>query len=162
MLGREGFYQSFVAKLRNQSSYKEEGSRTKNSQFNALCDFMKDLDAWSVQRLDTTITEGLVMTSSNVNPHVVQMNAAAIGIADFPYFKELELGFLHDLVGKRNGIGHGAIIQPPGDREFRELWTLTESLIADYCDMFVRWMQSESMKRSTSENHSLEVKGIGQ
>jgi hypothetical protein len=92
--------------------------------------------------LDQTInTDDLVMTFSNVNPDVVDLNARAIGIADFPKFKSLKLGRLHDLVGQRNDIGHGAIIEPPANGTFISLLEFTENLVKDYCDVFISWMQ---------------------
>ena len=76
------------------------------------------------------------MRFSNVNQDVVEINAGAIGIDDFPLFKEIKLGRLHDLVGRRNEIGHGAIINAPPNENFVELWVFTENLITGYCDAF--------------------------
>jgi hypothetical protein len=69
------------------------------------------------------------MTFSNVNPDVVEINAMAIGIDEFPQFKNLKLGRLHDLVGQRNDIGHGAVIKPPSNDTFIDLWEFTENLV---------------------------------
>ena len=80
------------------------------------------------------------MTFSNVNPDVVELNAQAIGLAAYPAFKALKLGRLHDLVGSRNDIGHGARIEPPSNQQFIDLWQFTEELIRDYCEVFKSWM----------------------
>ena len=93
--------------------------------------------------LDIAInTDDLVMTFSNVNPDVVELNARSIGLDDFERFRDLRLGRLHDLVGQRNDIGHGAIIDPPANDTFKDLLQFTEKLIEDYCAVFIEWIQN--------------------
>jgi len=94
------------------------------------------------------------MTFSNVNQDVVEINASAIGIAEFPPFKEIKFGRLHDLVGRRNEIGHGAIINAPPNENFVELWDFTESLIISYCDAFTSWMRFTFAEEEFQENLS--------
>ncbi len=76
-----------------------------------------------------------------MNYEVVRLNSEAIGISEFPDFKKLSFGRLDDLVGQRNDIGHGAIIQAPGEKHFLELRQFTEDLISGYCDTFAAWMK---------------------
>jgi hypothetical protein len=64
----------------------------------------------------------------------------AIGISEFPQFKSLKLNRLNDLVGRRNGIGHGAVITPPSNDTFNELFKYTENLVEQYCKVFLEWI----------------------
>jgi hypothetical protein len=135
---RSPFYRSLVDQLRNNAA----SSKTKKGEFAILCEFLPKLDNWLLNSLDQTLnTDDLVMTFSNVNDDVVDINAQAIGIVDFPTFKALKLGRLHDLVGRRNAIGHGAIIVPPANGIFRDLLEFTENLVEDYCNVFIAWIQ---------------------
>src|SRR5665213_2846130 len=47
---------------------------------------------------------------------------------------------LGELVGVRNGIGHGAILSAPGKRLLDELITYTESLIIQYAEVVLEWI----------------------
>jgi hypothetical protein len=118
-------------------------ARTQKGEFSITCEFLSDFDKWLLNGLDEGInTDDLVMTFSNVNPDVVKLNGRAIGISDFEKFEQLQLGRLHDLVGQRNGIGHGAIIEPPKNDTFKDLLEFTEKLIEDYCSIFIEWINS--------------------
>jgi HEPN superfamily RiboL-PSP-like protein len=137
---RTPFFQGLVSKLQNQVNAEVE--RPKKGQFSALCEFLSAFDDWAQKSLDTAVdTSELVMTFSNVNPSVVELNAQAMGISTLAQFSALKLGRLNDLVGRRNDIGHGGIIEPPSNENFVDLWAFTEQLIEAYCDLFVAWMQ---------------------
>ncbi|WP_374675996.1 hypothetical protein [Ideonella sp.] len=134
------FYKSMADKLKTQVS---DSERPKRGQFASLCDFLAELDAWSTKALDPTVsTESMVMTMSNVNPDVVEINAKAIGLYDTPLFQSLRLGKLHDLVGRRNEIGHGGVIEPPSNETFVELWAFTQQMIDAYCAAVSCWMSA--------------------
>lgn len=111
-LMHSGFYKSMIDKLRNQA-FLTADEKIKKGHYMVLCKFLAELDDWSRQAMDQSLsTEELVMTMSNVNPDVVKVNAKAIGLDESNFFKEIKLGKLHDLVGRRNDIGHGAVIEP--------------------------------------------------
>lgn len=140
---RAPFYQSLVTKLMNQTPG-DRDQKPKRSHFPALCEFLEDLDGWHSNAIDTSVdTESLVITFSNVNPEVVELNAKAIGIWDSPPIKSIKFGRLNDLVGRRNQIGHGAVIAAPPNSEFVELWDYAESLVGLYCDAFISWISSD-------------------
>lgn len=135
------FYQSMVDKLKSHTAVPAD-ERPKKGHFASLCEFLKELETWSSKAIDQNIVTGdLVMTMSNVNPDVVQINARAIGLDETAPFAALKLGKLHDLVGRRNDIGHGAVIEPPSNDNFLELWSFTESLINDYSAAVSDWMK---------------------
>jgi hypothetical protein len=118
-----------------------EEKKIKKGHFGILCEFLTAFDGWLQSELDEVIdTDKLVMTFSNVNPDVVQLNAESIGIDNSPQFKAIKLGRLHDLVGQRNSIGHGAVIEPPSSENFSTLLAFTENLVTDYCELFIKWM----------------------
>jgi hypothetical protein len=151
---RTPFFQSLVSRLQVQTAAQEE-RRPQRGQFSALCEFLLSFERWLADDIDPAIaTDELVKRFSNVNQDVVEMNAGAIGIAEFPLFKEIKFGRLHDLVGRRNEIGHGAIINAPPNENFVELWDFTESLIISYCDAFTAWMRSTFTEEDLGENLS--------
>jgi hypothetical protein len=148
---KSSFYNSLVDRLRNPGRPRDDDAlgqirtRTKRGEFSLMCEFLLAFDNWLLNGLDQAInTDDLVMTFSNVNPDVVALNARAIGISDFTKFEQLQLrlGRLHDLVGQRNDIGHGAIIDPPANDNFKDLLQFTEKLVEDYCTIFIEWIRS--------------------
>ncbi len=141
------FYKSMISRLRD--GFAADIKKAKKGHFGLLCEFLPRLDEWQLDELDHSIsTDTLVMTFSNVNPDVVEINALAIGISEFPAFRNLKLGRLHDLVGQRNGIGHGAVIDPPSNDIFLNLLTFTEDLVRDYCTVFSEWIVARFPERS--------------
>jgi hypothetical protein len=151
---RTPFFQSLASRLQVQSQQQEE-RRPQRGQFSALCEFLISFEKWLANALDPSIvTDELVMRFSNVTQDVVEMNATAIGIADFPRFKEIKFGRLHDLVGRRNEIGHGAIISAPPNENFVDLWNFTERLIISYCEVFTAWMEFTFIEEDFDENLS--------
>lgn len=144
------FYRRLVDNLR-----KEYATAIDKGEFALLCEFLPKLDEWLINGLDRALdTDALVMTFSNVNPDVVKLNARAIGISDFLEFKELKLGRLHDLVGARNDIGHGGIIEPPANERFKSLLDFTEKLVRGYCCVFIKWIEV-NFEDTISEGHSI-------
>ena len=140
-LMQANFYRGFTQKLLNTATPGEEEAKPKKSHFPALEEFIGKLDLWSSSPLDPTVgTDSLVMTFSNVNGDAVNLNAFALGISSYPPFQAIKFGLLHDLVGRRNEIGHGGILSPPPSDQFNNLWTYTETLIEDYCEAFKGWL----------------------
>ena len=133
------FYRSLVDQLRRDYVF----TRTGKGEYSLLCEFLPKLDDWLNNGLDQALNiDDLVMTFSNVNPCVVELNAQAIGIANFTQFKELKTGLLHDLVGARNDIGHGASIEPPTNERFTILLDFTETLVKKYFAVFIQWLET--------------------
>ena len=146
-----GFFQTFSRKVFEAPDAGDPDARApKPGRFRALSDFLRSLDTWSMQPLDPILaTDELVMTFSNVNPKVVELNAEAVGIVTFTQFQQLKFGRLHDLVGRRNEIGHGAIIKPPDNAEFCDLKQFTLDIVRSYCDVYAAWLVSQYPPPST-------------
>jgi hypothetical protein len=141
-LMQAGFYQGYTKNLLNASSVGDE-NKPKKSHFPALSEFLGSLDGWHSSPLDpNVVADDLVMTFSNVNADVVEVNAQALGITSFPAFAAIKFGRLHSLVGLRNNIGHGGTIAAPANNEFADVWTFTEQLIEDYSETFKSWLQA--------------------
>lgn len=137
------FYQSFTSRNRNQGQANAAGrNKVGRGHFDSLTEFIAEFNRWVEAPLDRGIdTDELVMAASNVNKEVVQLNARALGIADYEPFKQLKLDQLDELVGRRNEVGHGATLQGPSNPDFNRLWQFTETLIADYCEAFISYFQ---------------------
>jgi hypothetical protein len=148
---RAPFYQSLIETITRQAP-RDTDQKPKKSHYSALCDFLAELDGWHSTAFDATIsTAELVMTFANVNPVVVEINAKAVGIWQFMESRGIKLGRLHDLVGRRNEIGHGAVIAAPANEDFLALWEFAEALVVEYCDVFHAWISSDP-RFQASEN----------
>jgi len=136
-----GFFASLSARIKNELPADEKAIG--RGQFAAVCEFLKNYDSWSGTRFDGAAKlDDLVMTFSNVNPSVVEVNATAIGMRQYPDFAKLRLGRLNDLVGRRNDIGHGAVVRPPDNQVFCDLRDFTRALIGEYSDMMANWLRT--------------------
>lgn len=108
--------------------------------FNLSSQVLSQLDDWHERPLFAKDLSSLVITYSNVNDVVVSTNAEAIGLAELTSFSKLDLSRLGELVGIRNSIGHGGVLDPPGKRNLDELIDYTESLIQQYSELVIEWI----------------------
>lgn len=130
LLLRENKYKSFADKIKN-------GENTHNLLSNTLA----LLDKWHSAPLNSKVEAyDLVITNSNIDPSVVKINAKALGLDQLKNFKKLNLSRLSDLVGQRNGIGHGNSITPVGEKSFVELSDYTKTLIKYYSKLLTSWL----------------------
>lgn len=146
-LQKEPFLQSFIDRIRQRppESEKEIARRTLNQgAYKTLVSFMTSMVTWYSERNHSGTDDGeLVMTFSNINAAVLDLNAEAIGLSEIQEFKDFrkKVGRLDDLVGRRNDIAHGTLARPPGSREFTELGELVKNiLINEYCEVVQTWI----------------------
>lgn len=150
-LRKADFFKSFVDSMRDVMELEREDSvlqqtsgfskRITRGGFNLSSQVLLKLDEWHNRPLNAKVDlKNLVLTYSNVNDVVVNTNAEAIGLSDLESFARLDLTKLGELVGIRNGIGHGAILSPPGKRELEELIVYTEKLLVQYSDVVTEWI----------------------
>lgn len=150
-LRKADFFKSFVDSVRDVMELEREDSvfqqtsgfkkKITKGGFNLSSQVLSQLDEWHDRPLNAKVDmTTLVVTYSNVNDVVVTTNAEAIGLTDLRAFAELDLSKLGELVGIRNGIGHGAILAAPGKRQLDELIVYTESLIAQYSAVVLEWI----------------------
>ncbi len=142
-LQAEPFFDSFSDKIRDGNGPGVRKS-IRSGKYKALADFIQKYRGWESGGMSSSIdTSSLVMTFSNVNCEVLDINAESIGLNLLPEFSEFRknVGRLEDLVGRRNDIGHGTMSRPPKNREFQELVDLTKDhLISEFCDVVQYWI----------------------
>lgn len=145
------FFKSFVDTMRDVLELEREdsifeqssgfGKKITKGGFNLSSQLLEKMDHWHNSPLEARSgLSSLVITYSNVNESVVRTNAEAIGLDSLTSFQELDLSMLGKLVGIRNGIGHGAILVPPGVLELEELMGYTKKLIQQYADVTIEWI----------------------
>lgn len=145
-LQAEPFFQSLADKLRNSrpSSGDDAKNAVKAGTYRSLSEFVEKYRDWDKIRPGSHVdTSKLVMTFSNVNCEVLDVNAEAFGLTDLSEYElfRREVGRLEDLLGRRNDISHGTLARPPQDREFRELVAFTrEKLISGFCELVQTWI----------------------
>lgn len=156
-LRKADFFKSFVSSVRDLMELEREDSAFQQSggfkkkiskgAFNLSVEVLSKLDDWHNKPLDhKSGCEDLVITYSNVNDSVVTTNAEAIGLAELNAYKSLDLTKLGQLVGIRNGIGHGASLIPPGPRELGELIDYSEALVTQYVNVTSEWIDLHTDK----------------
>ena len=152
-LRKADFFRRFVDTMRDVMELDKEDSvfqqagnikrSTKKGAFHLSGQILEELDKWHSLPLKASHDhKDLVVTYSNVNDSVVKTNAEAIGLASLPSYNELDLSELSKLVGLRNGIGHGAVLAPPGQREVSDLIDYTERLLQQYSNVAVDWISA--------------------
>ncbi len=149
-LRKADFFKSFVDSIRDVLELEREDSTFQQSTgfrkkitkggFSLSSQVLLQLDDWHEKPLAAKDLSSLVITYSNVNDSVVTTNAEAIGLSELHSFSMLDLSRLGELVGMRNGIGHGASLTPPGKRNLDELINYTENLIRQYADVSIEWI----------------------
>ena len=145
-LQKASFFTSFQASA-------ETNHKPGKGKYKKLTEFLSELDSWRSVPVDTKISlDDVVMTFSNVDKKVVELNAIAIGIDQYTAFLAIDLSKLNELVARRNDIGHGGPFNPPQDHEFDELLAYTVKLITDFCEVLISWLD---FKYSISYNDSL-------
>lgn len=150
-LRKADFFKSFIDIIRDVMELEREDSifqqtsglskKITKGGFHLSSRVLGSLDYWHQQPFSNKQdVKELVLTYSNVNDAVVTVNADALGLSSMSSYEQLDLSRLGGLVGMRNAIGHGASLIPPGSRELAELLTYTESLIKQYAEVIIEWL----------------------
>ena len=146
-LQKEPFLTSFTDKIRQRTPDLDSALSRKavtSSAYKNLVEFLGKLISWHGQSLQNVPADtDLVMTFSNVNLAVLEVNAEATGLSKLVEFEAFRrrAGRLDDLVGRRNDIGHGTLATPPGPREFNDLAELVNKvLIQEFCELSQTWI----------------------
>lgn len=166
-LRKADFFRSFVDSIRDVLELEREDSvfqqasgfkrRITKGGFSLSSEVLSQLDDWHMRPLAARDIGSLVITYSNVNDAVVTTNAEAIGLSELTSYSKLDLSRLGELVGIRNGIGHGAVLTPPGKRNLDELINYTEALIRQYADVAIEWISLHEAAASTPSAASSSV-----
>ena len=127
------FYQSLI---KNVNLGKGQKFLTKG-RFDALTDFHQSFQGWLLKPLNKNIDfDKLVMTHSNVNPDVVQLNADIIGMD----VSGVDFKPLHELLGRRNEIAHGGLLSLVSEDDCRRISDNTEKVMRDFYNAAVKWL----------------------
>jgi hypothetical protein len=157
-LKKAPFFTSYVDMIRNlmeldadaqaTERHAKQKSKVKKGQHALLSATLEKLDVWNLLALDKAIEpESLILTFSNVNKDVVDLNAAITGLDKIHLYSLINFSQLEALVGKRNSIGHGGIsdgdmLSFPGGLETKGYVSYTRSLIAEYRDAVLQWLEA--------------------
>lgn len=156
-LKKASFFKSYVDMLRNLMELDAEAqaverhakqkNKVKKGQHALLASTLAELDNWHSNCLDKNIDPGsLILTFSNVNKDVVDLNASITGLDNIASYKLIDFSQLEALVGKRNSIGHGGIsdgdiLSYPGQLETRGYLNYTRTLIHEYLTAVQDWLE---------------------
>lgn len=113
--------------------------KVKKGHYKLTTEVLVCIDQFNNSALDKTVNvDDLVMTFSNVNKTVTEMNMEVVGLDS----NSIDLSQLDTLVGLRNALGHGQFSTRVGDRKFTELVTYTKNLIIDLFEEVKLWLDS--------------------
>jgi hypothetical protein len=149
LLQKQGFFESFLSKIRNESKLNEE--KIGKGQFDIVVNFLSSYDSWKKKSFafDKSV-ESYVMTFSNVNEAVVRLHEDVLSSGKTRADSNpdpLDISTLGTIVGIRNAIGHGSLIQAPGERELLEIISFSEQLVVAYTDTMIRCVNQSNPSR---------------
>ncbi|SCZ57065.1 MAE_28990/MAE_18760 family HEPN-like nuclease [Thiohalomonas denitrificans] len=151
---KEKEFSKFVDTLRSiiDMSF-EESERQKQKNFgrrlskgltNNTVSILKWLDEWNSNKLPhhSDLSE-LVLTFSNVNEKVVDINCRLLGINSSKDYKEDKFSGLNTLLGTRNSIAHGSNTSAPGIRQTKELSKIALAAVDNYSNVTTDWLRNQ-------------------
>lgn len=138
-LQREGFVDSFFDKLFNSVSLGKKPKKLSTGRYGALTNFTGKIKEWLEKPANhLTNFDELVMTYSNINKEVTELNSTIIGLD----LTNVKLGRLDDLVGQRNNIAHGGLIDYPKENTINDLIDYTENLLNEFHSSVTAWLRN--------------------
>lgn len=139
-LQKEGFLASFLQKLLNTMTLGSSIDKKGAGKFEVLTEFTKEMKNWLDGPVDHFVDfDSLVMTHSNVNKNVAELNSKIIGLD----VSGINFGRLDGLLAQRNSIAHGGLITHPTKINVEELLTYTQGLITDFHDAVITWLNKK-------------------
>lgn len=156
-LKRAPFFMKYVELIRNMMELDadvqagerlaKQKSKVKKGQHVLLATTLSELDNWHSSCLDKSIEpESLILTYSNVNRDVVDLNANIVGLDTVPTYSQIDFSQLDGLVGKRNSVGHGGIsdgdmLTYPGHLEVKGYVDYAQVLTNGYRIAVLDWLE---------------------
>lgn len=120
--------------------------KIKKGHYKLTTEVLESIDKFNKSVLNQNVNvEELVMTFSNVNKVVTEMNMEVVGLNS----AVLDLTKLDELVGLRNALGHGQFSTIIGDRQFSYLIEYTENLINALYTEIESWIINLSNQLNT-------------
>ena len=124
---KESFFTSSMAKAQDERCSVRELEKFTNSYKEWL----------NLKPSSTTNVDEIIITKSNVDQKVIEINDQLLGFSSCLKYSQLNLKAINELVGRRNDIGHGSSLRPPGEKEFQELFDTTKANIETFLDIIV-------------------------
>lgn len=119
----------------------EAATQETKSPFEFADKLLRNTQAWVSSTMGHEDIDSLVVTFSNVDKKVVEFNAKILGIDQDPKYKNLDLGELNNLVGRRNDVAHGGFKSSIGRRQMNDFLSYTTTLCVDYNNLIRRWIK---------------------
>ncbi len=145
-LQREPFFSKYIDMIKNiydidsHKSITQTGTQFKKKitkgTFKLTSEVIDHIDGFNKSALSDCDVSELVMTFSNVNEMVVQINFDAIGLD----YSNLDLSQLGEVVGLRNSLGHGEFKSKVQPRKFSSVISYVEQLINDLNTSAEHWL----------------------
>lgn len=136
-LQKESFVNSFFDKLLSSMSLGKKQRKLSSGRFTSLSSFSGSMRDWFEKPINHLENfDELVMTYSNVNKEVTQFNAEIIGLN----IEQVDLAKLDELLGRRNNIAHGGLIDYPRENTITELLAYTEKLLTEFHKSAEDWL----------------------
>lgn len=136
-LQKEGFLNSFLDRLFSSMNLGKPPKNANAGRYHALASFTGSIMQWLETPADHLQNfDDLVMTHSNVNKDVALINCKIIGID----VSGLSFGRLNDLLGRRNEIAHGGLIDYPSEQVVIDLLSYTNGLLNDFNQAVNDWL----------------------
>lgn len=137
-LQKEGFLESFLQRLLNTMTLGAP-SRPSAGKFNILTEFTGAMKTWLGAPVDHLIDfDALVMTHSNVNKKVAELNAKILGLD----ISNVRLGRLDTLIEQRNNIAHGGLITYPTRANIEDTLKYARELITEFHEAVIDWLNA--------------------
>lgn len=135
-LQKEGFFDSFLQRLINSMQLGRAPKRVNAGKFIAVSEFAGKMGQW----LETPINhlsdfDELVMTYSNVNRDVAELNSGVIGLD----ISGVDFSKLDELLNRRNQIAHGGLVDYPREDTVIQLLDYTGRLIDSFHESVEAW-----------------------
>jgi hypothetical protein len=137
-LQKEPFLSSFYRSIMNSVDLSVAQKPINKARFNALTEFQTSVRNWLKTPVNTSANfDKLVMTYSNVNGDIAELNASVIGLD----VSTIDFNPLNELLGRRNEISHGGLINLIEEADAMRIATYTETLLVQFCDVTKTWLQ---------------------
>lgn len=153
---KSSIYQKFLSNSLRKSIESKKAEKKESNNFSFLADFIHEYEEWTKSDLRNVDPDQLVMTFSNVNQKVIEFNESAIGAEHGKLTQDMDLISLSAMVGRRNDIGHGGLVTPPGKREFNQLFESTSSNTTQYCENIKKWLESSPLDKIQKQDSDAE------
>lgn len=136
-LQRERFVTSFYRTLLNSVDLSVKQRPISPGRFAALTEFHGELHQWFKKPVNSLANfDELVMTYSNVNGEVVGINAQVVGLD----VSGVNLSKLNELVGRRNQISHGGLLNFVEEADAEGLMIYTHDLLNEFHGAIETWL----------------------